>query len=66
VLLVKAIFPKAELVATALPPLPTVRPEMVASPVTVRAANVGEPPVTAIVPEALGSVTTTAPATVGA
>jgi hypothetical protein len=39
---------------------------MVASPVTVKPAKEGEPPVTAIVPDVEGKVTVTVPATAGA
>jgi hypothetical protein len=39
---------------------------MVASPVTVKPAKEGEPPVTAIVPDADGKVTVTVPAVAGA
>jgi hypothetical protein len=54
------------LVATAPPPLPTVRPEIDASDVVVIVVNDGEAPLTAIVPDAEGSVTVTVPATAGA
>jgi hypothetical protein len=62
----KALAPTAVLVDTAPPPLPTVRPEIVASDVVVTVVNDGEPPLTAIVPDAEGSVTVTVPATAGA
>jgi hypothetical protein len=65
-LVVNADVPKAVLLATAPPPLPTVRPEIDASDVVVIVVNDGEPPLTAIVPDAEGSVTVTVPATAGA
>ena len=65
-LVFKALTPTAVLVDTAPPPLPTVRPEMVASLVTVRFVNAVAPLVKAIVPLEEGNVIVVVPATAGA
>ena len=59
-------LPTAVLVDTLPAPLPTVRPEMVASLVTVRFVNAVAPLVKAIVPLEEGNVIVVVPATAGA
>ena len=62
----KALFPTAVFVERLPPPLPTVNPLIEASPVTVRVAKEGEPPVTAMVPLEVGKVRVGVPAMAGA
>ena len=59
-------LPTAVLVDTLPAPLPTVRPEMVASLVTVKLVKAVEPLVSAIVPLDVGNVIVVEPATAGA
>jgi hypothetical protein len=61
----KAFTPNAVLLPTEPLPLPTVRPDIEASPVTVRVAKEGEPPDTDNVPLVEGRVRVTVWASVG-